>query len=48
MAHQCQWLDRRGDTVQRFGSALNLNVRFHMLFRDGTRLADVAVPPVKI
>ena len=32
--------------VQRFGSALNLNVHFHMLFRDGVYLADVAQPPV--
>ena len=30
----------------RFGSALNLNVHFHMLFRDGVYLADVAQPPV--
>jgi hypothetical protein len=35
--------------VQRFGSALNLNVHFHMLFLDGAYppyLADGANPPV--
>ena len=32
--------------VQRFGSALNLNVHFHMLFLDGVYLADGAYPPV--
>ena len=32
--------------VQRFGSALNLNVHFQMLFRDGVYLADVAQPLV--
>jgi Putative transposase len=30
--------------VQRFGSALNLNVHFHMLFLDGVYLADGAKP----
>jgi len=32
--------------VQRFGSALNLNVHFHMLFLDGVYLSDGADPPV--
>jgi len=32
--------------VQRFGSALNLNVHFHMLFLDGVYLADGAHSPV--
>ena len=32
--------------VQRFGSALNLNVHFHLLFLDGVYLADGANPPV--
>jgi hypothetical protein len=32
--------------VQRFGSALNLNVHFHLLFLDGVYLADGADPPV--
>jgi len=32
--------------VQRFGSALNLNVHFHMLFLDGVYLADGANPPM--
>ena len=32
--------------VQRFGSALNLNVHFHMLFVDGVYLADGTDPPV--
>jgi hypothetical protein len=32
--------------VQRFGSALNLNVHFHMLFVDGVYLADGPDPPV--
>ena len=32
--------------VQRFGSALNLNIHFHMLFLDGVNLADGANPPV--
>ena len=31
--------------VQRFGSALNLNIRFHMLFLDGAYLAGTH-PPV--
>ena len=30
--------------VQRFGSALNLNVHFHMLFLDGVFMADGADP----
>ena len=32
--------------VQRFGSALNLNVHFHMIFPDGAYLTDGANPPV--
>lgn len=32
--------------VQRFGSALNLNVHFHLLFLDGVFLTDGANPPV--
>jgi hypothetical protein len=32
--------------VQRFGSALNLNVHFHMLFLDGVYVADGAGQPV--
>ncbi len=32
--------------IQRFGSALNLGVHFHMLFLDGVYLADGAHPPV--
>lgn len=32
--------------VQRFGSALNLNVHFHMLFVDGMYLAAGVEPPV--
>jgi hypothetical protein len=32
--------------VQRFGSALNLNVHFHMILPDGVYLADGADPPV--
>jgi len=32
--------------VQRFGSALNRNVHFHMLFLDGVYLADGPGPPV--
>ena len=32
--------------VQRFDSALNLNIHFHMLFLDGVYLADGAIPPV--
>jgi hypothetical protein len=32
--------------VQRFGSALNLNVHFHMLFLDGVYLTSGAEPPV--
>jgi Putative transposase len=32
--------------VQRFGSALNLNVHFHMLFLDGVYLTDGADAPV--
>jgi ribosomal protein S27E len=32
--------------VQRFGSALNLNVHFHMLFLDGVYRVDGADPPV--
>lgn len=32
--------------VQRFGSALKLNVHFHMLFLDAVYLADGADPPV--
>jgi hypothetical protein len=32
--------------VQRFGSALNLNVHFHMLFLDGVYLADGSGQPV--
>ena len=32
--------------VQRFGSALNLDVHFHMLFLDSVYLADGAQPPV--
>lgn len=32
--------------VQRFGSALNLNVHFHMIFPDGVYLADGTDPPV--
>jgi hypothetical protein len=32
--------------IQRFGSALNLNVHFHMLFLDGVYLADGASLPV--
>ena len=32
--------------VQRFGSALNLNVHFHMLFLDGVYLTNGADPPV--
>jgi Putative transposase/Transposase zinc-binding domain len=32
--------------VQRFGSALNLNVHFHMIFPGGVYLADGADPPV--
>jgi Putative transposase len=31
--------------IQRFGSALNLNVHFHMLYLDGAYLADTS-PPV--
>ncbi len=30
--------NRRGHLVQRFGSALNLNIHFHMLFLDGVSL----------
>jgi len=30
--------------VQRFGSALNLNLHFHMLFLDGVYRADGANP----
>jgi hypothetical protein len=32
--------------VQRFGSALNLNVHFHMLFLDGVYVSDGAGQPV--
>jgi hypothetical protein len=32
--------------VQRFGSAMNLNVHFHMIVPDGVYLADGADPPV--
>ena len=32
--------------IQRFGSALNLNVHLHMIFVDGVYLADGAGPPV--
>jgi hypothetical protein len=32
--------------VQRFGSSLNLNVHFHMLFLDGVYVADGPNPPV--
>jgi hypothetical protein len=32
--------------VQRFGSALNLNIHFHMLFVDGVYLPAAAGPPV--
>ena len=32
--------------VQRFGSALNLSVHFHMIFPDGAYLTDGADPPV--
>jgi hypothetical protein len=32
--------------MQRFGSALNLNVHLHLLFLDGVYLADGASPPV--
>ena len=32
---------RRGDLIQRFGSALNLNVHFHMLWLDGVYDANV-------
>jgi len=32
--------------IQRFGSALNLNVHFHMLFLDGVYLANGSDPPV--
>jgi hypothetical protein len=32
--------------VQRFGSALNLNVHFHLLFFDGVYRADVPTSPV--
>lgn len=32
--------------IQRFGSTLNLNVHFHMLFLDGVYLVDGADPPV--
>ena len=32
--------------IQRFGSALNLNVHFHMIFVDGVYLTDGADPPV--
>ena len=32
--------------IQRFGSALNLNVHFHMIFVDGAYLTDGAGPPV--
>jgi hypothetical protein len=31
--------------VQRFGSALNLSVHFHMLFLDGVYVNDGANPP---
>jgi hypothetical protein len=34
-----------GTLVQRFGSALNLNVHFHMLFLDGAHRVDGADPP---
>ena len=30
--------------IQRFGSALNLNVRFHMLLLDGAYLIDARTP----
>jgi ribosomal protein S27E len=32
--------------IQRFGSALNLNVHFHMIFLDGAYLTDGTDPPV--
>jgi len=32
--------------IQRFGSALNLNVHLHMIFVDGVYLTDGAGPPV--
>jgi hypothetical protein len=32
--------------VQRFGSALNLNIHFHMLFLDGAYLAGTHPPGV--
>ena len=32
--------------IQRFGSALNPNIHFHMLFLDGAYLLKGALPPV--
>ena len=51
LAHQAG-LSRRGahvgavTLIQRFGSALNLNIHFHMLFVDGVYLPAAAGPPV--
>ncbi len=51
LLHKAGLTRATGDTgavtlVQRFGSALNLNVHFHMLFLDGVYVADGTDPPV--
>jgi len=45
LATDAQALTGAVTLIQRFGSALNLNIHFHMLFLDGAYLADTS-PPV--